>query len=76
MQLLTELSRKRNSTPFALALAWLLRHPAHIVPIIGPEKPEHIVDNCTADKLELDRSEWYALLYAATGVSSQTVLQS
>jgi predicted oxidoreductase len=74
MRLLAELSQKRNCSPFAIALAWVLRHPANIVPIIGPEKPEHIIDNCAADRLDLSRSEWYQLLYAATGVSPKSLM--
>jgi predicted oxidoreductase len=69
MRLLTELGQKNNCSPFALALAWVLRHPAHFVPVIGSEKPEHINDNCKSDRVDLSRAEWYQLLYAATGVS-------
>ena len=42
-------------------LAWLLHHPARIVPVIGATKPEHVIDNCAADRIELSRAEWYAL---------------
>jgi predicted oxidoreductase len=49
----------------AVMLAWLLHHPAGIVPIIGATKVEHVLDNCAADRIELSRSEWYALLRAA-----------
>lgn len=73
-ELLAALSREKGSSPFALGLSWLLRHPARIVPIIGATRPEHIVENCTADRIKLERREWYALLYAATGVPPVKVL--
>jgi predicted oxidoreductase len=72
-QLLQEMSEKKSSSPFALGLAWLLRHPAGIVPIVGANKPEHIIENCTADTVALERREWYSLLYAATGLPSSKV---
>jgi len=73
MQLLKDMAEKKNTTPFALALAWLLRHPAGIVPVIGG-KPEYIVENCAADRITVSRQEWYALLYAATGMEPVRVL--
>lgn len=45
-----------------------------IVPISGADKPEHIVENSTADRIEMDRKEWYALLYAATGTMPGAML--
>jgi predicted oxidoreductase len=53
-------------TPAAIALAWLLRHPAGIVPVVATSSPAHLVENCAADSVELSRSEWYAL-FAASG---------
>ena len=53
-------------------LAWLLHHPAGIVPIIGATKIEHIIDNCAADRIELSRAEWYALLRAAAQLEQHT----
>lgn len=66
VQLLEDLAKQKNSTPAAVALAWLLRHPAGILPIIGGSKPEYIVENAAADRVTLTREEWYAL-YAAAG---------
>jgi predicted oxidoreductase len=48
-----------------LALAWLLRHPAGIIPIVGSADPGRIRDATRADELELSREEWYSTLAAA-----------
>jgi predicted oxidoreductase len=53
----------------AIVLAWLLRHPAGIQPIIGTTTPDRLVASCLADRLELSREEWYALLVTARGAS-------
>jgi predicted oxidoreductase len=50
-----------------VALAWLMKHPSGIVPIVGSARPERIVETSQADKLQLSRDEWYRLLEAARG---------
>jgi len=64
---LEELARQRGVSPAALALAWLLRHPAGIMPIVGSTKPERIRECAKAAEIELSREEWYRLLEAAYG---------
>ncbi len=63
--LVAEIAARKGVTPAALAMAWLLRHPAGIVPVFSTSKPERIGENCRADDVELSRSEWYALFSAA-----------
>lgn len=50
-----------------IALAWLLRHPSGIVPIVGSTQPENIRQAVQATELELTREDWYRLLEAARG---------
>jgi predicted oxidoreductase len=66
---LHEMAAEKNLTPAALALAWLLRHPGRILPVIGTKRAEHIVDCCAADEIELSREEWGALWWAAVNPS-------
>jgi predicted oxidoreductase len=67
-EMLADIARKHDASPAATMLAWLLHHPAGIVPIIGATKPEHVVDNCRADRVSLTREEWYGLLNAAAAM--------
>jgi len=64
---LVRLADKHNTNPNAVALAWLLRHPAKIQPILGTKKPDRIADCAHADTVELSRLEWYTLLAKANG---------
>jgi len=64
---LDELARVRGSPRGTLALAWLLKHPAGIVPIVGSTKPEKIREGALAPQVELSREEWYRLLESARG---------
>jgi predicted oxidoreductase len=64
---LDAIARRRGSTRTAVALAWLLKHPAKIMPVVGTIQPERIREAARADELELTREEWYTLLLAARG---------
>jgi len=66
-QLLDQMARQRQVSWRAMALAWILRHPAGIQPILGTTNPDHLLDNCAADGIELSREDWTALLVAARG---------
>jgi predicted oxidoreductase len=64
-----QLAEKYDVPREAIVLAWLLRHPAGILPIIGTMKPERIATSCRADEVDLTRMEWYRLFEAANGTS-------
>lgn len=67
--LVAKMAIEKQTTPEAIMLAWLLRHPAGIQPIIGSTRPERIQASAQADAIELSREEWYALFVAARGAS-------
>jgi predicted oxidoreductase len=50
-----------------LAIAWLLRHPAGISPVLGSGKLPHIRELVDAQNIVLDRQLWFELLEAAMG---------
>lgn len=54
-------------TPEQIALAWLMKHPAKIFPVIGSGKVERILSLAQAEKMSLTHQEWYSLLRAASG---------
>lgn len=49
----------------AIAIAWLLRHPAKMQPIIGTTNPGRVSDSCKASSVTLSRAEWYEIYLAA-----------
>jgi predicted oxidoreductase len=61
------IAKARGVGRMVIALAWLLKHPATILPIIGSTNPERIREATRAADLELTREEWYHLLIAARG---------
>ena len=62
---LAELANKYNVTKNAIAIAWILRHPSNIVPIVGTTSIAHLLELVKAREITLTRSEWYALYLAA-----------
>ncbi|MBB5212517.1 aldo/keto reductase [Microbulbifer hydrolyticus] len=50
-----------------LAVAWLLRHPANIVPVLGSGNLQRLVAALAALEMELGREEWFELLRAGRG---------
>lgn len=64
---LDEIARDYGVSRTLIALAWLLKHPAQIIPILGTAKPERIREAANAEKVHLSRDEWYRLLEAARG---------
>jgi predicted oxidoreductase len=60
-------ARERGVTRSVVALAWLLKHPAGIIPVVGSTNPERIRDAVNATEIELTRDEWYRLMEAAHG---------
>lgn len=58
---------KYNATETQLSLAWLMRHPSKMFPVIGTTQPERIIESAKAVDIKLDRQDWFEMLRAATG---------
>ncbi len=61
------LAAAKHTSREAIALGWILRHPAGIQPIIGTARPDRLRLSVEADQVQLTREEWYSLLEAARG---------
>ena len=51
----------------AVQLAWLLKHPAGIVPVTGTTRPDRLAACARSVEVELSREEWYRLFETARG---------
>ena len=67
--LVQALAKDRGVPAEAVALAWLLKHPARIVPVLGTTRPDRLRACARALEVNLTREEWYALFEAARGQS-------
>lgn len=51
----------------AIIVAWLLRHPAKIQPIVGTTTPSRLHAACEANQVKLTREQWYHLYNSLPG---------
>lgn len=51
----------------AVAVSWLLAHPARIIPVMGTNRLDRIATVGDATKLKMDRQTWYELYTIAQG---------
>ncbi|HCI30009.1 MAG TPA: aldo/keto reductase, partial [Fervidobacterium sp.] len=49
----------------AIPIAWILRHPARIQPIVGTTNVNRLKEICRASDVNLTREDWYELYRAA-----------
>ncbi len=64
-QKIDEIAAAKGVTNTAIAIAWLLRHPARMQPIIGTTNPARVKDSSKASDITLTRPEWYEIYRAA-----------
>ena len=67
-QKIDEIAEKYQVANTTIALAWILRHPAQMQPIIGTMNTSRLKDCCRAAEIDLTREEWYEIYRAAGNV--------
>lgn len=65
-QKIDELAEQYGVKPETIAIAWILRHPAKMQPIVGTTNAQRLTDICKASEITLTRQEWYGI-YLASG---------
>ncbi|MFP5108462.1 aldo/keto reductase [Neobacillus sp. C211] len=67
-QQIDEIAAKYEVSNTTIATAWLLRHPAHMQPVIGTMNIDRLKDCCNASQVQLTREEWYRIYRAAGNI--------
>lgn len=67
LAVLREMAAEKDCDIAALAVAWLLAHPAGILPVMGTNRLERIARLTDALQVSLDRQDWFTLYAAAVG---------
>ena len=62
------MAKKYDVTNSAIAVAWILRHPANMQVIIGSTNQDRIKGICKAAQVVLSREEWYEIYRAAGNI--------
>lgn len=67
-QAISALAEKYGVADSAIAIAWILRHPANMQPVIGSTDPARVRAIAKALDITLTREEWYQIYCAAGNV--------
>lgn len=61
-----DVAERRGLDPMTVAIAWILRLPGRIVPVLGTIDERRLVNAARACSVRLDRQDWYEI-YGAAG---------
>ncbi|WP_456275186.1 aldo/keto reductase [Bacillus sp. AK128] len=67
-QRINEVADQYGVSNTTIAVAWLLRHPAKMQPVIGTMNIDRLKDCCKATELQMTREEWYSIYRAAGNI--------
>jgi predicted oxidoreductase len=67
-QKIDEIAAKYEVSNTTIAIAWLLRHPAKMQPVIGTMNVDRLKECCKASEIDLTREEWYEIYRAAGNI--------
>lgn len=63
---IAKIAERYNTSPAAIAIAWILRHPAKMQVVCGTMNPDHLEEMVSAQNIRLTREEWYEI-YLSSG---------
>lgn len=62
-----ELMEKYSATEDQLLLAWILKHPANIHPVVGTTTKQRLIDSAKSVDINLELEDWFFMLVASQG---------
>lgn len=66
-QAMEEIMEKYDATADQLALAWIMKHPAGIHPVVGTTNMERLTRAQQAISIDMELEDWFTLLVASQG---------
>jgi predicted oxidoreductase len=66
-KVLADFTKKYDATEDQLLLAWILKHPSNIHPVVGTATPKRLKMAMDAVSIDLDVQDWFILLEANEG---------
>ena len=64
---MSRMTEKYSATEDQLLLAWILKHPAQVHPVVGTTNKERLAYAMEATKIDLTLEDWFILLEASQG---------
>ena len=66
-EVVEDLSSKYQADASQILLAWIMRHPASVYPVVGTTDPKRLLNSYYASKMELELEDWFLLHTASLG---------
>ncbi len=66
-EVMDQVARELGESRMVVALSWLLRHPAGIIPIVGSTRKERMLESRQALGVSMTREQWYRLFEVSHG---------
>ena len=67
LAMLTQMGAEQGVGPDAIAVAWLMAHPAGVMPVMGTNNMNRISALDAASRVIMDRQQWFELYECANG---------
>jgi len=64
---LSNIANEQSATADAVAIAWLLKHPSNILPVMGTNNLSRIKSLSSALNVNIDRQAWFEIYTASLG---------
>lgn len=65
---INEIAARYEVSNSTIAIAWILRHPANMQPVIGTMNVQRLKDCIKASEIQLTREEWYSIYRSAGNI--------
>lgn len=62
-----KMAKKYGVTPSQILIAWLLKHPSKIIPVVGTTQANRLTQMMEATQIVLELEDWFELLEATRG---------
>ena len=66
-KVLQKLTKKYNVNESQLLLAWILKHPSAVFPVVGTTEPKRLLESMQAINIKMELQDWFMLLEASEG---------
>jgi len=67
-KVLQNIAEKYSVSKTTVALAWILRHPANMMPVIGTMNENRLLECLKASEITITREEWYEIYKSAGNI--------
>ncbi len=66
-EIIEEMCVKYQADASQILLAWIMRHPASVYPVVGTTDPKRLLNSYYASRIELELEDWFLLHTASLG---------